>query len=64
LVQTLLDAYEFGPDEIDELVGETIPCEVDVGTGSMDVTPNVEALHEESGASRVESPDFSGTELE
>jgi hypothetical protein len=30
----------------------------------VDVTPDIEALHEESGDSRVESPDFSGTELE
>jgi len=63
-LQTLLDAYQLDPDAIDELVGETIPCEVDVGAGSVDVTPDVEALHEESGESRVESPDFSGTELE
>jgi hypothetical protein len=63
-LQTLLDAYDLGPDELDDLVGETIPCEVDVGAGSVDVTPDVEALHEESGESRVESPDFSGTELE
>jgi hypothetical protein len=63
-LQTLLDAYDLGPDSIDELTGRTIPCDVDVGPGNVEITPDVDALHEESGDSRVESPDFSGTDLE
>jgi hypothetical protein len=63
-LQTLLDAYELGPGSIDDLVGRTIPCDVDISPGTVDITPDVDALHEESGDSRVESPDFSGTDLE
>jgi hypothetical protein len=63
-LQTLLDAYDIGPDAIDDLVGRTIPCDVDIGPGTVDVSPDVEALHQERGDSRVESPDFSGTDLE
>lgn len=62
-LETLLDAYDLGPDSIDDLAGQTVPCDVQIGAGTVDVTLDVDALTEEAGDVVVESPEFSDSEL-